>query len=156
MHRQGTGTSKHGPQGPHLRPSHSSAEIQAHANRIGHDSRWRRPFGLPAGPRLLDDSLGVPGSVRGPTGRAPVAASAHGVVEPAQGREAKCRWNKTLGTSACRLLEATPGIEPGYTDLQSAASPLRHVAIGLDFLAQLSRVSSLSLVWNTTPQLNRK
>jgi hypothetical protein len=25
-------------------------------------------------------------------------------------------------------LEATPGIEPGYTDLQSAASPLRHVA----------------------------
>ena len=27
----------------------------------------------------------------------------------------------------CRL-EATPGIEPGYADLQSAASPLRHVA----------------------------
>ena len=26
------------------------------------------------------------------------------------------------------LLEATPGIEPGYADLQSAASPLRHVA----------------------------
>ena len=26
-------------------------------------------------------------------------------------------------------LEATPGIEPGYTDLQSVASPLRHVAI---------------------------
>ena len=26
-------------------------------------------------------------------------------------------------------LEATPGIEPGYTDLQSAASPLRHVAL---------------------------
>ena len=25
-------------------------------------------------------------------------------------------------------MEATPGIEPGYTDLQSAASPLRHVA----------------------------
>jgi hypothetical protein len=25
-------------------------------------------------------------------------------------------------------LEATPGIEPGCTDLQSAASPLRHVA----------------------------
>jgi hypothetical protein len=25
-------------------------------------------------------------------------------------------------------LEATPGIEPGYADLQSAASPLRHVA----------------------------
>ena len=27
-----------------------------------------------------------------------------------------------------KVLEATPGIEPGYTDLQSAASPLRHVA----------------------------
>ena len=27
-----------------------------------------------------------------------------------------------------RRLEATPGIEPGFTDLQSAASPLRHVA----------------------------
>ncbi len=27
-----------------------------------------------------------------------------------------------------KKLEATPGIEPGYTDLQSAASPLRHVA----------------------------
>ena len=27
-----------------------------------------------------------------------------------------------------RRVEATPGIEPGYTDLQSAASPLRHVA----------------------------
>jgi hypothetical protein len=25
-------------------------------------------------------------------------------------------------------MEATPGIEPGYADLQSAASPLRHVA----------------------------
>jgi|KBSMisStaDraftv2_1062788.scaffolds.fasta_scaffold83942_1 hypothetical protein len=25
-------------------------------------------------------------------------------------------------------LEATPGIEPGFADLQSAASPLRHVA----------------------------
>ena len=25
-------------------------------------------------------------------------------------------------------MEATPGIEPGFTDLQSAASPLRHVA----------------------------
>ena len=26
------------------------------------------------------------------------------------------------------VLEATPGIEPGYADLQSATSPLRHVA----------------------------
>jgi hypothetical protein len=26
------------------------------------------------------------------------------------------------------LMEATPGIEPGFADLQSAASPLRHVA----------------------------
>jgi uncharacterized membrane protein YkvA (DUF1232 family) len=28
------------------------------------------------------------------------------------------------------IMEATPGIEPGYADLQSAASPLRHVASG--------------------------
>jgi hypothetical protein len=28
-------------------------------------------------------------------------------------------------------LEATPGIEPGFTDLQSAASPLRHVAFSV-------------------------
>jgi hypothetical protein len=27
-----------------------------------------------------------------------------------------------------KFLEAPPGIEPGYTDLQSAASPLRHGA----------------------------
>jgi hypothetical protein len=27
-----------------------------------------------------------------------------------------------------KTLEATPGIEPGYTALQAAASPLRHVA----------------------------
>ena len=26
-------------------------------------------------------------------------------------------------------MEATPGIEPGYADLQSDASPLRHVAL---------------------------
>ncbi len=26
-------------------------------------------------------------------------------------------------------MEASPGIEPGYTDLQSAASPLRHEAL---------------------------
>ncbi len=30
-------------------------------------------------------------------------------------------------------LEATPGIEPGYTDLQSVASPLRHVALARFF-----------------------
>ena len=29
----------------------------------------------------------------------------------------------------CRSLEASPGIEPGYTDLQSAASPFRHEAL---------------------------
>src|SRR5437868_14549795 len=27
------------------------------------------------------------------------------------------------------MMDATPGIEPGYADLQSAASPLRHVAM---------------------------
>jgi hypothetical protein len=44
--------------------------------------------------------------------------------------------NKTLtetialraDTSPARKLEATPGIEPGYAVLQTAASPLRHVA----------------------------
>lgn len=42
--------------------------------------------------------------------------------------------DKCLGPhiSCCRLswyfLEASPGIEPGYKDLQSSASPLRHEA----------------------------
>src|ERR1044072_8890087 len=30
----------------------------------------------------------------------------------------------------CNILEATPGIEPGYAVLQSAASPPRQVALG--------------------------
>lgn len=34
------------------------------------------------------------------------------------------------------FLEATPGIEPGYADLQSAASPLRHVASRRRVLSQ--------------------
>ena len=41
-----------------------------------------------------------------------------------------------------RVLEATPGIEPGYTALQAAASPLRHVADfqkGRRYLAQTGR-----------------
>ena len=54
------------------------------------------------------------------------------------------------------MLEATPGIEPGYTDLQSAASPLRHVAIGLDLLAYISPVSSNSLVRAMPPVLSHK
>jgi len=33
-----------------------------------------------------------------------------------------------LEVSKSGKLEATPGIEPGYADLQSDASPLRHVA----------------------------
>jgi hypothetical protein len=32
-------------------------------------------------------------------------------------------------TAICESLEASPGIEPGYTDLQSAASPFRHEAL---------------------------
>ena len=35
-----------------------------------------------------------------------------------------------IAKHCCGKLEATPGIEPGYADLQSAASPLRHVAFG--------------------------
>ena len=40
-------------------------------------------------------------------------------------------------------LEATPGIEPGYTALQAAASPLRHVADfqkGRRYVAQTGRL----------------
>jgi len=33
-----------------------------------------------------------------------------------------------LGRNKAEKVEATPGIEPGFADLQSAASPLRHVA----------------------------
>ena len=51
------------------------------------------------------------------------------------------------------LLEASTGIEPVFTDLQSAASPLRHVATGLDVLAHISRVSSVSLVFAYTRAL---
>ena len=36
------------------------------------------------------------------------------------------KWSDFLG----KMLEAPPGIEPGCTDLQSAASPLRHRASG--------------------------
>ena len=35
-------------------------------------------------------------------------------------------------------LEATPGIEPGYTALQAAASPLRHVARGYCKMQQVN------------------
>src|ERR1700761_7623978 len=41
---------------------------------------------------------------------------------------ALARFAVTVSAAARRRLEATPGIEPGFTDLQSAASPLRHVA----------------------------
>ena len=37
-------------------------------------------------------------------------------------------FGAAVSAAARRRLEATPGIEPGYADLQSAASPLRHVA----------------------------
>ena len=42
-----------------------------------------------------------------------------------------------------KSLEATPGIEPGYTALQAAASPLRHVADfqkGRRYVAQTGRL----------------
>jgi hypothetical protein len=35
---------------------------------------------------------------------------------------------KILSKPLISLVEATAGFEPAYTDLQSAASPLRHVA----------------------------
>src|SRR5689334_12290614 len=56
-----------------------------------------------------------------------------GLVQPAFALRATAR--QPSYETACRAeaaeqrrLEATPGIEPGYADLQSAASPLRHVA----------------------------
>src|SRR3954469_2810480 len=44
-----------------------------------------------------------------------------------------------------KIMEATPGIEPGYADLQSAASPLRHVA----FFGKIGRWSSRCRVFPT-------
>jgi hypothetical protein len=46
-------------------------------------------------------------------------------------KRASLRWadSKFLaGGGLGEIMEATPGIEPGCADLQSAASPLRHVA----------------------------
>lgn len=56
-----------------------------------------------------------------------------------------------LLTVIAEKMEATAGIEPAYTDLQSAASPLRHVATGLDFLALISRVSSVTFAFAYNP-----
>ena len=40
-----------------------------------------------------------------------------------------CSWLVSLSLCSSSLeMEAEPGIEPGYTDLQSAASPLCHPA----------------------------
>ena len=53
--------------------------------------------------------------------------------EPKEGHQ-KCLTLIALSVSPAEVieeswkLEATPGIEPGCADLQSAASPLRHVA----------------------------
>jgi hypothetical protein len=44
----------------------------------------------------------------------------------ANDREAGSNIEKTL--RSWKFLEASPGIEPGYKDLQSSASPLRHEA----------------------------
>ena len=54
--------------------------------------------------------------------------------------------SKTRHKHLIYLLEATPGIEPGYADLQSAASPLRHVA-----LLEIGRWSSKCRVFPTCP-----
>ena len=40
-----------------------------------------------------------------------------------------CVYQTGQSNGIIENLEATAGIEPAYTDLQSAASPLRHVAI---------------------------
>ena len=68
----------------------------------------------------------LPGRSPGPTGcRAvtPCRARARAPARPirAPNHRSNHRYRR-------EILEATPGIEPGYADLQSAASPLRHVA----------------------------
>ena len=47
------------------------------------------------------------------------------------------RIGALLGKLGKERMEASPGIEPGYADLQSAASPLRHEA----FVTQSKRIS---------------
>lgn len=39
-----------------------------------------------------------------------------------------------------KMLEASPGIEPGYKDLQSSASPLRHEASRARYLSRGERL----------------
>ena len=49
-----------------------------------------------------------------------------------------------------RGMEATPGIEPGYTALQAAASPLRHVANfqeGRRYVAQTGQLVQTFFFW---------
>jgi hypothetical protein len=47
----------------------------------------------------------------------------HEIMHSMDGRLPMKMPNESFG-----ILEASPGIEPGYKDLQSSASPLRHEA----------------------------
>lgn len=58
----------------------------------------------------------------------------------------RSRQNKACFCRAAQpieILEASPGIEPGYTDLQSAASPLRHEAGAGSLAEDLDRHKAL-------------
>ena len=59
----------------------------------------------------------------GSVGRLPGTDREAALALAAKALPGRCPKLQTVGD-----LEATPGIEPGYADLQSAASPLRHVA----------------------------
>lgn len=51
------------------------------------------------------------------------------LVNGKRGANEACQSVDVQGNYLGRKLEASPGIEPGYADLQSAASPLRHEAL---------------------------
>ena len=52
-------------------------------------------------------------------------------------------------------LEATAGIEPAYTDLQSAASPLRHVAMSDEPLPIAKLTACDNKLHGARPELKR-
>ena len=52
-----------------------------------------------------------------------------------------CQSVDTWGNYLGKKVEASPGIEPGYADLQSAASPLRHEALARRYMCATGRHS---------------
>ncbi len=91
---------KYAQQGPHLRPSHSSAAQQTRADRPGHAARWRRPARFSAYSGILDDSAGLPRSIHRFASVPPLEAPNQCLVAPPERGQAKCRWNRGLGGGA--------------------------------------------------------